>query len=270
MIEYRKAVNNDINSLKELWLSIFEDKKIAVELFFERKFNDNIAYVATENQKVVSMLYLLPASVNGVKTCYLYGAATEENYRNQGIMRNLIDFSLETSDYDMCVLLPAKESLYNFYTKLGFENLSCNTAKLSRQDVVALAKPYVMQDLIVNNYCGIRNRVLKSDFLFWNNDHINYAFEYNSIYGAKIIRSNYGYAIAFEEDDVCYVSELICDDKNAPFILTELLSQFSSKEFKFHLSPNQKFVNSQAKTFGMVKYLSDYKPCNIYCGLTLD
>lgn len=270
MIEYRKAVNEDVISLKELWLNTFEDIQIAVELFFERKFTDNIAYVATENQQIVSMLYLLPASVNGIKACYLYGAATKETYRGQGIMTKLIDFSLKNTDAEMCVLLPAKESLYDFYGKLGFEKLTCNTAKLTREEVTTLAKPYVMQDLIVNNYCGIRNRVLKKDFLFWNNNHINYTFEYNKIYGAKIIKSNYGYVIAYEVNDTCFVSELICDDKNAPYILTDLLSEFSSKEFIFHLAPSQQFVKSQTKIFGMVKYLSDYKPANVYCGLTLD
>lgn len=270
MIEYRKALDIDVNSLKELWLNTFEDTQTAVELFFERKFICDIAYVATENQQIVSMLYLLPASVNGIKSCYLYAAATKKAYRGQGIMGHLIDYALKNVDAQLCITLPATESLYDFYGRFGFEKLTCNTAKLSREEVANLAKPYVMQDLIVNNYCGIRNRVLKSDFLFWNNEHINYAFEYNKIYGAKIIKSNYGYAIAYENDDICVVSELISDDKNAPYILTDLLSEFSSKEFNFHLSPNQMFINSQAEIFGMVKYLSDYKTVNVYCGLTLD
>ena len=269
MIYYRKAVCEDINSLKELWLGIFEEKQIAIDLFFEKNFNDT-AFVATDQGKIVAILYLLPASVNGVNACYLYGAATDANYRKHGIMRNLINFSLENSHYEMCVLLPAKSSLYDFYSKLGFEKLSCNTAIISRVEVSFLAKPYVMQDLIVSNYCGIRNRVLKSDFLFWNNNHINYAFEYNEIYGAKVIKSNFGYAVAYEENDVCYVSEIICDDKNAPYMLTDILNEFPSKEFRFHLSPNQTFIKSTPETFGMVKYLSDYRPDNIYCGLTLD
>ena len=216
------------------------------------------------------MLYLFSTSVNGRKTCYLYGAATKETHRKQGIMRNLIDFSLNNTNFEMCVLLPAKESLYNFYGKLGFEKLSCNTAILKREELSSLAKPYVMQELMVNNYCGIRNRVLKDNFLFWNNKHINYAFDYNEIYGAKVIKSNYGYAVAFEEKDICYVLEFICADNNAPYLLTDLLNEYSSKEYRFHLSEKQKFIKSNSETFGMVKYLSDYRPENIYCGLTLE
>lgn len=270
MIEYRQAVEKDIVSLKELWIEVFKDKEIAVDLFFERIFNTDISYVAVDNEKLVSMLYLLPALVNGHKACYLYAAATDESYRGQGIMGNLINYALDNSDAELCVALPASESLYDFYGKFGFEKLTSNTACLSREEVTALAKPYPLSDLFISGYAGVRNRVLKDNFLFWNNNHIDYAFEYNKIYGAKVIKSNFGYAIAYEEDEVCIVLEIIAAEQNIPNLLTDILTEFSSKEFCFHLSPNQGFVKSEPVTFAMVKYLSGYKPENIYCGLTLE
>ena len=271
MINYRQAVIEDVNFLKELWLNVFQDKKTAVDLFFERIFTTEIAFVAVDkDNKPVSMLYLLPALVNGHKACYLYAAATEESYRGKGIMGNLIDYALKNTDAELCVTLPATESLYDFYGKFGFEKLKSNIAHLNREEVALLAKPYPVSDLFVSGYAGIRNRILESDFLFWNNNHIDYAFEYNKIYGAKVIKSNFGYAIAYEQDGACIVSEIIGADENIPNLLTDILSEFSSKEFYFHLSPNQKFVKSQAETFAMVKFLADYKPENIYCGLTLD
>lgn len=270
MIEYKTALVEDIRSLKELWLSVFNDTETAVELFFQRKFTPDIAFIAKDGEQLVSMLYLLPSSVNGHKACYLYAAATKEQYRGCGIMGNLIDFALKTTDYELCVTLPATESLYEFYGKFGFQKLTCNRVNLTREELTAIAKPYQLQDLFINNYCGIRNRVLKTNFLFWNNNHIDYAFEYNKIYGAKVIKSNYGYAVAYEDNQICTVTEIICNDKNAPNLVTDILSEFSSKEFCFHLSPNQHFIKSKPETFGMVKYLSDYKPDNIYCGLTLD
>lgn len=270
MIEYRKAVENDVNSLKKLWLKVFEDKEIAVELFFQRIFNADISYVAVDGEKIVSMLYLLPSLVNGHKACYLYAVATDESYRGQGIMGNLIEYALNNSDAELCVTLPATESLYDFYGKFGFEKLTSSFSHISREDVTALAKPYPLNDLFVSGYAGIRNRVLKDNFLFWNNNRIDYAFEYNKIYGAKVLKSNFGYAIAYEKDGICTVSEIIATKENVPNLLTDILTEFSSKEFYFHLSPNQKFFKSTPKTFGMVKYLTDYKPENIYCGLTLD
>ena len=270
MIEYKTAVTEDISSLKELWLNVFNDTETAVDLFFERKFTSDIAYIAKDGETLVSMLYLLPSMVNGHKACYLYAAATKKEYRNQGIMEALINFALKSTDYELCVALPATDSLYNFYSKFGFQKLNANSATLCREELTAIAKPYQLQDVYINGYCGIRNRVLKSDFLFWNNEHIDYACKYNEIYGAKVIKNNFGYAVAYEENGVGTVAEFICHDKNAPEMITDILSEFSSKEFRFHLSPNQHFVKSQKKTYGMVKYLSEYKVENIYCGLTLD
>lgn len=270
MIDYRVSVTEDINSLKELWGSAFEDKNTAIDLFFKRIFKPEICYVADCDGKIVSMLYMLKTSVNGHKACYLYAAATEENYRCKGIMRNLIDFALKNVDAELCITLPANDSLYSFYGKEGFVSLTSNKAVLSRNQIFSLSKPYELQETFVNSYCGVRNRVLKSNFLFWNNNHIDFAFEYNALYGAKIIKSNYGYAIACKENNICNISEIICADSNAPYIFTDLLSAFDCDTFVFHLSPKQKFFKSTPYRHAMVKYLTDYKPENIYTGLTLD
>lgn len=270
MIEYRFAENDDINSLKELWFTVFQEKKEAVDLFFEKIFAPEITYVATQGDSLISMLYLLPCSINGHSACYLYGAATCVECRGQGIMANLIDFALNNCGAEICVLLPASESLYNYYEKFGFKSLFVGYKQLDRKELNAISKPYQLQELFVSGYCGIRNRVLKKDFLFWNNKHIDFSFKYNELYGAKIIKSNYGYAVAYEDNGVCKVSEIICDKQNFPYLCTDLLSEFSCEKFIFQLSLEQNFVQSQKMKFGMVKYLADYKAQNIYCGLTLD
>ena len=270
MIKYFKANEKDIPFLKELWYQIFEENQNAIEIFFEKIFTTDICYVAKDNDKVVAMLYLLPTSVDGKKGCYLYGVATIPEYRKIGIAKNLIDFALTDSDAEFCVTLPASESLYNYYEKVGFKVLKTNCAEISRDELTALTKPYVLQDLVVTGYSGIRNRVLKNNFIFWNNQHIDFAFDYYKIYGAKIIKNNFGYAIAYEEDGVCKVIEIICDDKNAPYIFTDLLAEFNCEKFNFHLSPNQKFLKSEQKIFGMIKSLNGEEIFDVHCGLTLD
>ena len=44
------------------------------------------------------------------------------------------------------------------------------------------------------------NLTTTQNFLCWNNKYIDFAFEYNKIYGAKVIKSNFGYAIAYEKE----------------------------------------------------------------------
>ena len=270
MIDYRLAQAEDINSLKELWIETFDEKGTAVDNLFAVIFSMCNSFVATCDNKIVSMVHLINSQVNGVKALYLYAAATNKDFRSQGIMSSLIKFALNETDAEICVTLPASESLYSYYSKLGFEPLKAKSAVLSRKEVVTLAKPYELQEIFVNGFCGIRNRVLKDNFLFWNNKFIDYALSYNELYGAKIIKNNFGYAILFEDDNVCNVLEFICDNRNAPFLLTDILSVTHSEKFNFHLSPNQLFVNGIEKNYGMAMYMSEYKPDNIYLGLTLE
>ena len=60
--ELKIAGKEDINELKALWLSCFDDSPEAADLFFERNKNTYHAYAATENGKIVSALYLIDCS----------------------------------------------------------------------------------------------------------------------------------------------------------------------------------------------------------------
>ncbi len=270
MIKLRKAENSDINSLKELFKDVFKENDEALELFFKRIFKPEICYICTEGEELISMVYIIPTSVNGRKAGYLYAAATRDEFRGAGLMKGLIHYALSITAQEICVTLPASDSLYDYYAKLGFKELYSDTAELTREELQKLAKPYEITENVVGGYCGIRNRVLKNNFLFWNNNHIDFAFEYNALYGAKIIKNNYGYAIAYDEGEYCYIAEIICSDNNAAYLFTDLLSEFENKRFKFHLSPNQNFIKAEAERYAMVKSITGYNPEGIYVGLGME
>ncbi len=270
MIKLRKAEEKDINSLKELFKDVFNESEEALDLFFKRIYKLEICYVCYEGDELIAMVYIIPTTINSRKAGYLYAAATKDEYRGAGIMKGLIHYALSITAQEVCVTLPANDSLYDYYAKLGFKELTANTAEVSREELEKLSKPYEVSETVVGGYCGIRNRVLKNNFLFWNNDFIDYAFEYNRIYGAKIIKNNFGYVIAYDEEDCCYVSEFICDDKNAPYLITDLLSEFKNEKFRFHLSPNQKFIKSEKQRYAMMKSITGYNPESVYLGLGLE
>lgn len=272
MLNLRISREDDINSLKELFLDAFGENNDALDLFFKRIFKPEICYVCYDGDELIAMVYIIPTTINSRKAGYLYAAATKDEFRGAGVMKGLIHYALSITAQEVCVTLPASDSLYDYYSKLGFSQLTSNVAELNRDELEKLAKPFELSELVVGGYCGIRNRVLKDNFLFWNNNFINYAFEYNALYGAKIIKNNFGYAVAYDEGEYCYVSEFICDDKNAPYMLTELLSEFDNKIFRFHLSPNQKFFGekSKAERFAMMKSITGYKPESVYLGLSLE
>ncbi|MGN1137847.1 MAG: hypothetical protein ACI4RM_00235, partial [Ruminococcus sp.] len=197
-----------------------------------------------------------------------------KSYQGNGIMTNLVDYALNNSNIELCVTLPATDSLYDFYGDLGFSKITQKLASFKRESLAKLAKKYSKDEIVVNNYCGIRNRVLKNNFLFWNNKRINYALDYNRLYGVKIIKNNFGYAL-FEDGEVCNVYEIICDDRNIPYMLDDILSTANADNFTFRLSDSQQFLlthadNVKEDKYGMVRYLTEYKTDNIYANLLLD
>ena len=271
MIEMRYASKEDVNSLKELYLSSFDEKPEAIELFFNRIFIPENCYIAIEKDELIAMVHMLPTMINGRRTRYLYAAATKEEFRGFGIMDGLVKAALSVYAPEICVTLPADDGLYDYYKRFRFKPLEVNVAELSHDEAVLLSKSFDEQELVVENYCGIRNRVLKDNFLFWNNNHINYAFDYNELYGAKIIKSNFGYAIAHEEEGVCEAVEFICADEHSPQMLSLLISEFNSDKFRIRLSPNQKFFkDTHSEKFAMARYAANYEPEFIYSGLTLE
>ena len=267
----RFASVEDIDSLKELYINSFDEQPEAVDLFFNRIFKPENCYIAIDRDELIAMVHMLPTTINGKSARYLYAAATKEEFRGCGIMDGLVKAAMSIYAPEICVTLPADDSLYGYYKRFKFKPLEINIAELSRQELEDMATPCEEQELVVDGFCGIRNRVLKDNFLFWNNDHINYAFDYNVLYGAEIIKSNFGYAIAYEEKGVCEVSEFICTDDNSPLLISMLLDKFSCEKFRIRLSPNQKFFkNTKSESFAMARYATRYEPEFIYSGLTLE
>lgn len=269
MIKYRRTITDDANSLKELWVWAFQEKPQAVDMFFQN-YNSYTAFVAEEKGSIVSMLFFLDTMIDGRKAGYLYAAATSEKYRCRGIMRSLIDFAINNSNYELFVTLPAEKTLYSFYEKLGFKAATSTFANLSNEEMEYFAKAYEPQELIVKNYCGIRNSVLKENFLFWNNNHINYAFDYADLYGGKVIKNNFGYAVIFTENGICEVSEIICHKDNLPFMLYDIINTAGADSYSLHLPSNIEFDDLTTMEYGMVKSLNGDIPNNIYFGLTLE
>jgi GNAT superfamily N-acetyltransferase len=270
MLEFRIARDEDTEAVRALYLRCFDDTPEGAEVFFGGIYSPDICYIAFDGGVLVAMLCMLPTSVNGRKAAYLYAAATDEEYRNCGFMRGLVNYAIATCGAELCVTLPAADGLYDFYKKLGFEELSVNTARLTREDMEKLSAPHDEEELVVGGYCGIRNRVLKRDFLFWDNRHIENAFALAEAYGGKVLRSNRGYALFYENGGVCEVCELICTAENVGFMIADLLSFSGCEEFTFRLSPTQQLFDSKPERFSMVRYYTDYRPVSIYAGLTLE
>ena len=122
MIEF--ATEKDINALKQMWQSVFlEDEKLT-EYFFNKLFTDAITPIIRIDGEIVSSLFLLDCKIGEYKGKCVYCAMTKYSHRGKGYMGELLDFSYnycKENGFDFLFLVPAEDSLFNYYEKCGFE-----------------------------------------------------------------------------------------------------------------------------------------------------
>lgn len=267
MIEFFKSDKNDISQLKKLWLDCFDDTKEAVDLFFNENRSILRAFCAKDNDKIVAALYLLNAELNGYKAHYLCGASTKADYRSKGIMKKLIEYALETARQDgdkFSLLMPANESLYDYYARFGYSAECSVSKKLYSRDELLNFDGYGTKTEY--DFEQLQRHYFKDNFLLWNNSFKNFVCEYYRIYGTNVICTKNCFAI-FEEDGGCAeVFYAVCDNESE---LAKILLENSSAE-NFMIFSKAK-DNSDKEIYGMIKSLDNNLeiPKDVFIGITL-
>lgn len=128
-INIKHPEDKDIKILKKLWIETFGDTEKYVNLVFKRYYNPEYCLVAYDQESIVASLIGIPYYfiINGscLKGLYLCGLLTNKDYRNRGIMSEMIMKVSEICDENfmsLLFLIPADDHLRNYYYKLGFRN----------------------------------------------------------------------------------------------------------------------------------------------------
>lgn len=123
MIEF--ASDNDTKQVRELWDIAFPEEPDFNNWFFENKYKAEYCLILKEDGIIKAMAQLLPYEIKNVgKVSYIYGAATNPDYRRQGLMRRLLNRSFEIDrqrGYAASVLIPQNKPLFDFYERLGYK-----------------------------------------------------------------------------------------------------------------------------------------------------
>ena len=270
---FRKCADEDFPELKKLWLKAFDDSPEAVDLFFERNKSSFAPYCAAEKEKIVSALFLLPCSLNGKQAHYMCGVATAPEYRRRGIMSGLIDFSLDQARKNgdlYSLLFPANqnESLYNFYGRLGYRaNCSAGITEMTRSKLLSHAKSESGKP----DYENLQILCFDNNFLFWNNNLVDFAAEYYRLYNIKFVSNQTAFALVEEAGGIADVFYSAYSDFGSLGGL--LLENTKAERFSFTLKSDDPLLNgAEPQRYGMIKALdkSAKTPNNIFIGITLN
>lgn len=112
----------EVHRIRPLWETVFaEDSKEFTEYYFTYKVEQNLVFTREADGVPVSMLHLTPYLTGNLEpVCYIVGVATEEKFRRQGLMADMMKEALQfmwEEHQPFTFLMPANPA---YYTPFGF------------------------------------------------------------------------------------------------------------------------------------------------------
>lgn len=249
------ARKEDIPELKNLWREIFKDTDDYIEKFFKYRMKSEHTFVGRENGKIISTAYMLKSDLvlnsgEVVPAFYMCGISTREEYRGKGCSGKVIEACFNHAKEcgaDLCYLVPANRSLFDFYKKSGmmpFTSLFKQELIVEEGNIPSYTKEFDGSKLL-----SLYNEM---NFLFKIERTIDDFSYINKVY--EILTFEDDYIIIEENDNFIYVLE-------QTFLSDDIAKAIAFKR-------NKKLVVSRPSTdenspYTVVKILNkDIKPLN--------
>ena len=205
----------DVEQLHALWRQAFGDTEEFTDSFFRAGFSPERCRYIQQDGKIAAALYWFDCFWEGRKTAYIYGVATDKAYRGQGLCRQLMAHAhkhLQAEGYTGAVLVPAGDSLFAMYEKMGYRGF-CPTAK---QEIL----PGVAAKIVAigpEEYERLRNARLPAGSVLQGQDALAFYGTYGSFY-----RCDSGIFCAAREGETLYVQEFLGDPEALSGIVAAL------------------------------------------------
>ncbi len=182
--------------IANLWQSVFDEDAAVTRLFFKNVYDICQNPVIEKDGKILSSAFLIPCEISEYKGFYVYCAMTHPSYRGNGLMARVLksaDEAVKKCGLDFLLLVPAEESLFNYYGKFGFIPFGYSYEKEVPQSYSEVSGKY--SDLRKFSETEVKFPDCVTDY--WADATV--------IYGGKII----------ETDGInCLLGEKILDAKN--------------------------------------------------------
>lgn len=267
----RFADSGDLPALKSLWMKSFGDTQSGTDFFFSARHENENMLVCAQNDVPIAMLSMLPVTLqyNAVpmKGRYIYGVATDEKYRGQGISTGLLDVAhewMKEKGDKAAVLAPANDALFHFYEKRGYETIFYSDQVMVEKSEIAEAPPgTICRPATLEHFALFRNALHMSSALYvlWDEKALQYYMDFVEVYGGCVL---YVRAHAGEGTAVCLpVSEntvRITDMSNLGLAPMEMLSALhtyiGADTYQLHL-PEGSYAGARRKPLGMLYPLDE-------------
>ena len=162
---FERAKKEHLSDLTLLWQVCFGDEGADIRHFWDTAFDKIQVYHAREGKKSLAMLCVMPTQLidecGESRSCgYFYAVCTAPEARGKGLCAKLMRFAEQNCDCDCAALVPAEESLFEFYRKMGYQ-----TAFYHKKYFVSAQKGAKITRTSPGGYRSIRELQLYGDFV---------------------------------------------------------------------------------------------------------
>lgn len=151
MIRY--ASNRDAEKIKSLWNTAFPEDMAFNKYFFENIFKAEYTLIYEKDNRLIAMLQQLPYYIAEIgEIAYIYGVATAPEYRRQGYMSELLDYSYSQliKKGIASMLIPATPQLFEYYKKAGYTTAFFTDKKEFSKTHISNLKPTEIDLIKIN------------------------------------------------------------------------------------------------------------------------
>ncbi len=213
-MEIFKLTDKYIPQTKALWNMNFDDGTPGFCDFLLSVIPADDIYIGVDDDKVVTMLMAATElEYKGKKGFYLYSACTHPDYRGRGYMKSLTECAVKNQaekGRTFCVLQPATEELFDFWQKLGFDNI------INRRNCEIEIKRNIWSgadfDIITaNRFRPVREKLAADNIVHYTAKSYEKYTAYLYTAGGSTAESENAYAVYFIENGSLVVKELLAD-----------------------------------------------------------
>lgn len=260
IMELRKLTREDIPAAKNLWKEAFGDSEEFVRYYFANKLKLKKTMGAFIKDKLVGDITMQEMLVHmrgaDLKTGFLAGCATSEQYRYQGIMQQLLFAQMRAMDkagFAICHLHPF---LHLFYRKFGWEtvsymrrcirkeNNSINN-KLSKENPVDFDRIYKLYSEFCNKADG---------YFLRSRDEMYIRLQEHTVDSGGVLETDGAYALYFEQDGAIEVIEFAWREKEDMEELLGILAA-TGLEVRYY-APDYEECDGETEEYTMMRVVN--------------
>ncbi len=273
MVTIRLAKENEIKDQKNIWKVCFGDEDSYIDLYYLNQYKPEETAILLYEDKLAAMATMIPGklAMPGGKTldlAMLYAVATHPDYRGKSFSTQIMDYChkhLMAIGMDASILVPAEESLFDFYGQRGYETAFYRREVTLSLDQIVAFQTQVAQDVAIepveaDDY-NKRRRDLLADNIYvdYTNAAINYQKIVSQKYGADLYGINIGKVrgcaiIEWFDEGTLLIKELLMPLDLVKEALNKITQVLQTQTYMIRLPAHLgEALGGQIKAFGMVK-----------------